>query len=196
VAFGQFFAMKEAAIQRSAAMDAGPYEQLVEMAIRSQEVASPLPPKADAQSHWRGVGFSLLGQRFVAPMNDVAELARVPTSTRLPGVKSFVIGIASVRGRLMAILDLAMFFSHSSHLPRAQRRVLVIESDEYYFGYLVDESLGMQHFPSESFSETVEDVDEMFKPFLEGSYQVAGTVWPVLSFAKLIADPVFEKLSV
>jgi twitching motility protein PilI len=98
---------------------------LTALAQRSQAVAVDLPARENAQTHWNGLGFSLLGQRFVTPMSEVAELMRLPTVTRLPGVKPFVIGVANVRGRLMAILDLAMFFGTSSALPRGLRRVLL-----------------------------------------------------------------------
>jgi len=172
------------------------FSVLIAIAIRSQEVATDLPLRENAQTHWNGLGFTLLGQRFVAPMSEVGELMRLPAQTRLPGVKPFVTGVANVRGRLMAILDLAGFFGQSSSLSRAQRRVLAVEDDEQYFGFMIDESLGMQHFPSDAYSEDVEGVDEIFKPYLTGGYTVGGLVWPVISLTKLAADPGLEKLAI
>jgi twitching motility protein PilI len=171
------------------------YAILMALAQRSQQMAVELPARENAQTHWNGLGFSLLGQKFVAPMSEVAELMRLPQTTRLPGVKSFVIGVANVRGRLMALLDLAVFFGTHSDLPRAQRRVLALEDDEQYFGFLVEESLGMQHFPSDAFDENIEEVDVIFQPFIKGGYRVAGAVWPVMSLKTLAADPGLEKLS-
>jgi twitching motility protein PilI len=171
------------------------YAMLMALAQRSQQMAVELPARENAQTHWNGLGFSLLGQKFVAPMSEVAELMRLPQATRLPGVKSFVIGVANVRGRLMALLDLAVFFGTYSDLPRAQRRVLALEDDEQYFGFLVEESLGMQHFPSDAFDENVKEVDVIFQPFIKGGYRVAGAVWPVMSLKTLAADPGLEKLA-
>ncbi len=174
--------------------DMSPFATLVALADRSQQLALELPSKGDTQTHWNGLGFSLLGHRFVAPMSEVGELMRVPSSTRLPGVKHFVIGVANVRGRLMAILDLAAFFGSSKSTSRGQRRVLAIEDEEQYLGFIVDESLGMQHFPQDAFEETVE-VEEMFQPFIKGGYRVAGIAWPVLSLEALAEDPDLEKLA-
>lgn len=162
---------------------------------QSRQVATPLPALENAQTHWNGLGFSLLGQRFVAPMEQVAELMRLPASTRLPGVKPFVVGIANVRGRLMAILDLATFFGAASTMPRIQRRVLAVDGNEQYFGLMVDESLGMQHFPSHAYAEQVDDVDPIFRPYINGGYRIAGTLWPVMSLRSLAADPELEKLA-
>ncbi len=168
---------------------------LVDLASRSAEVWQELPAANCEQTHWTGLGFNVLGHRFVVPMDEVAELMRVPSATRLPGVKHFVVGVGNVRGRLMAILDLAMYFGEPSQLASSQRRVLAYEQDEHYVGFIIDESYGMQHFPSEAFDEDVSDVAEIFQPYLQGSYRVAGTQWPVLSLVALAEDPKLEKLA-
>ena len=173
---------------------ATPFATLVSLARRSQRTARALPAGEDAQPHWTGLGFQLLEQRLVVPLEDVSEIMRVPQVTRLPGVRSFIAGVANVRGRLMAIVDLAGFLGGASSVARSQRRVLVVEDDEHYFGFMVDESLGMQYFPADSFSQGAGTVDARFEAYIDGSYQVAGTVWPVLSLARLRVDRGLEKL--
>ncbi|MFT7686321.1 MAG: twitching motility protein PilI [Candidatus Azotimanducaceae bacterium] len=170
-----------------------PYATLLAIAERSQSVAVELPAKENARTHWNGLGFSLLGHRFVVPMSEVAEIMLVPHATRLPGVKHFVLGVANVRGKLMALLDLPAYFGATKLAAMDRRRVLAIESEEQYFGFIVDESLGMQHFPQDAYKTSIE-VEEMFQPFVKGGYEVAGTPWPVLSLVALAADANFEKL--
>ena len=80
--------------------------------------------------------------------------------------------------------------------PKAQRRILAVEDEERYFGFMIDESLGLQHFPSDAYSEDVKEVDAQYKPYLDGGYFVGGQVWPVLSLAKLAADPDLEQLAI
>ena len=173
----------------------GAFEVLLDLSNRGESIALDLPTLDDTQTHWTGLGFSLIGQRFVAPMDEVAELMRMPQATRVPGVKDFVVGVGNVRGRLMSILDLDVYFDESSSLPRGQRRVIAYEIEEHYMGFMIDESLGMQHFPSDTFQEDIGDIADMFKPFVRGSYQVAGTQWPVLSLEALAQNPNFEKLA-
>ncbi len=173
-----------------------PFESLLSLDSRSQQITGELPSKDNTQMLWAGLGFNLLGQRFVVPMDEVAETMRVPQATRLPGVKEFVVGIGNVRGKLMAVLDLAVFFGKVSELTRSERRVIAVEDEEQYFGFIIDESLGMQHFPNDAFDMTVDDIDDMFKPFVRGSYRVAGIQWPVLSLATLAEHPELEKLAV
>ncbi len=170
------------------------FSVLAALAERSQQLVLELPPKGNAQTLWTGLGFTLLGAQFVVPMGEVAELMRVPPATPLPGVKRFVQGIANTRGRLMAVLDLSAFFGSGSSRSNSLRRVLVVEDEEKYFGFIVDESLGMQHFPQEAFQEDVQ-VDAMFQRFIKGAYRIGNSEWPVLSLASLAADPDLETLA-
>lgn len=172
-----------------------PYETLVRLSQRSEAVYQELPARENAQTHWTGIGFSLLGQGFVVSMDEVAELMRVPHATRIPGVKNFVMGVANVRGRLMVIVDLALFFGERSRLPRAQRRILAFEEDELYLGFVVDESLGMQHFPSDTYSQQAGDLPDMFRPFTAGSYKTGGVTWPIIRLSALASDPDLEKVN-
>ena len=173
-----------------------PFEMLSGVAEKARRHAIDLPPVQAAQTHSTALGFNLLGQRFVTSMAEVSELMRVPQATRVPGVKNFVIGVGNVRGRLMVVVDLALFFGQPSKLARAQRRVLAVEDEEHLMGFIIDDSFGMQHFPSDAYSEQAEDVPEMFQKYVQGSYEVAGVQWPVMSLAALSDDPRLGKLAV
>ena len=96
-----------------------PFEMLSSLADKARLSAIDLPSAQATQTLSTGLGFNLLGQRFVTSMKKTCELMRVPPATRVPGVKSFVIGVGNVRGRLMVVVDLALFFGQPSTLPRA-----------------------------------------------------------------------------
>lgn len=176
--------------------ESSPFEMLSSLADEARLSAIELPPMQATQALATGLGFNLLGQRFVTSMQEISELMRVPSATRVPGVKSFVVGVGNVRGRLMAVVDLALFFGQPSNLLIAQRRVLAIEDAEHLLGFIIDDSLGMQHFPSDTYSEDAGEIPEMFKHFVQGSYEVAGVHWPVMSLSLLSDDPRLGKLAV
>src|SRR5690554_4659218 len=85
------------------------FEMLTELARQSRAVARGLPAQIDARPQWSGIGFTLLGSHFVAPLDEVSEMLEVPSYTHLPGVKPWVRGVANVRGRLLPLFDLAAF---------------------------------------------------------------------------------------
>jgi twitching motility protein PilI len=158
-----------------------PFEMLSSLGDKARLSAIDLPSAQAIQTHSTGLGYNLLGQRFVTSMKEVSELMRVPTATRVPSVKNFVIGIGNVRGRLMILVDLVLFFGEPSKFSRAQRIVLAVDGEEYLLGFIIDDSFGMQHFPSDAYSEKAGDVPEMFEIFVQGSYEVMGVQWLVMS---------------
>lgn len=171
------------------------FSVLHEMAARARDSAIEIPPAQSTQTHSTGLGFNLLGQRFVASMDEVSELMRVPQVTRVPGVKNFVVGVGNVRGRLMTVIDLALFFGQPSKLSKAQRRVLAVEDDENLLGFMIDDSFGMQHFPSEAYDEQVDELPEIFSKFVTGAYLIAGVQWPLMDLGALAEDPRLEQLA-
>jgi len=164
------------------------FQALVDLARRSKSSAKGLPAQVNITPHWSGVGFSLLGQRFVAPMGIISEMLEVPGYTRLPGVQPWVRGVANVRGRLLPLFDMAVFFGGRLSGQRKQRRVLILEHDDFYTGLMVDQVYGMQHFPVDSFSRETGDISETIQPFVAGSYQLGGQGWAVFDPGRLIGD--------
>ena len=168
-----------------------PFAVLQDIASRSLQSAQGLPAQIDAVPLWSGVGFTLGGHKFVAPMGEVSEILVQPPSTRLPGVKSWVRGVANVRGRLLPLIDLESFFGGSLSGGRKNHRVLSLEIGELYSGLIVNQVHGMQHFAVDTFSDKVPEGVEPLARFLAGSYQQNGETWTVFSTYKLAQNTEF-----
>jgi twitching motility protein PilI len=177
--------------------DNSAFEALNQLASLSREHAVGLPAQVDTTPRWSGIGFSLLGRKFIAPMRQIAELLEVPGSiTRLPGVHPWVVGLSNVRGRLLPLFDMAYFFGGKSLGHRKQQRVLVIETDSLYSGLIVDQAFGMQHFTADKFSESTEAVPEALAPCVRGSYtDPSGVSWAVFDMGTLVKDGRFINAS-
>ena len=160
------------------------------LARRSAEHALGLPAQSDIVPHWSGIGFSLGGQRFIAPMNEVAEILAQPAATRLPGVRSWVRGVSNVRGRLLPLIDLESFFGDSLGV-RNRRRVLAMEHGDLYSGLIVSEVYGMQHIPVDSFTPQQPPGVEKYAAFLNGCYWHNERSWSVFSLFKLTQNAEF-----
>ena len=167
------------------------FQTLVNLALQSRRSAKGLPAQVDITPHWSGIGFELLGRRFIAPMGEVSEMLEVPYYTRLPGVQPWVRGVANVRGRLLPVCDLAVFMGDRIHTARKQQRILVLETEDLYTGLLVDQVFGMQHFQVDTFSPQLSYQQETMQAFSDGCYVVDGVEWTVFSPAALSADAQF-----
>jgi twitching motility protein PilI len=167
-----------------------PFNALVAIAKRSTDRAIGLPSQIDIVPHWSGIGFRLGGHRFVAPMNEVAEILAQPAVTRLPSVRAWIRGVSNVRGRLLPLVDLERFFDGRLG-NRNERRVLAMELGELYSGLIVSEVFGMQHIPVDSYSVETPDEVAMYKAFLMGSYRHNNVTWSVFSPFKLAQNSEF-----
>jgi len=168
-----------------------PFNVLTDLARRSRAAARGLPAQVNITPHWSGIGFNLLGMRMVAPMGEVVEMLKTPSYTRLPGVHSWVAGVANVRGRLLPLFDLEAFFGGVLSGARMRHRVLALEMGELFSGLLVNEVYGMQHFPIDTFTHGVPSRAQALSPYLAGSYVQTDMTWIVFSPFKLARDPRF-----
>ncbi len=74
---------------------------------------------------------------------------------------------------------MGVFFGDRLLGSRKQRRVLILETDVLYSGLIVDEVLGMQHFPMDEYSYQPGKIADSIQPFVTGSYAQGGEVWSV-----------------
>jgi len=173
---------------------ASAFNALVELAELSRSHARGLPAQIDVKPHWSGIGFSLFGNRYVAPMGEVAEMLEMPHYTRLPGVANWIRGVANIRGRLLPLTDMAGFVGGALTSPWHQQRVLVVEQDDIFSGLVVDAVYGMQHFLVDNYSPDVREVvvKETMAAFVQGSFvDDVGVEWAVFSPWALVKSEQF-----
>ncbi|MBV1873742.1 MAG: chemotaxis protein CheW [Gammaproteobacteria bacterium] len=167
------------------------YQQLFNYAQRSRHYAKGLPETSINKEYWSGIGFSLQGQNYVAPLYEIAEILKIPHYTSVPGVKKWLKGVANVRGRLLPVLDLIAYLERPVASNIKKRRLLIIEKNSLYSGVIVDEIFGMQHFDTNDFSNTVNEKNLLTRPYITGNYLRDNEIWHIFSPHKLAEDPVF-----
>jgi twitching motility protein PilI len=172
-----------------------PFALLVEIAKKSRNNASELPQKTEAVTYWRGIGFMLAGQRFVAPMGEVDEIVQTPRVTKVPGVRNWMLGVSNIRGRLVPILDLAGLLDVPSKTNWKTRRVLVVGEGQQQHGLLVDAVLGMQQFPSHLVNNQM-NIEANYAPYVRGCFERDGSNWPIFSFTDLVQADEFLHVAV
>ncbi len=171
------------------------YLKLVELQRRCRERAAGLPQQAEVVEYWSGIGFTMDGVKYVSPIPEVSEILHVPRYTRVPGVLGWMKGIANVRGRLLPIMDLIGYFNRKSALQEKRRRLLVLDLGDLYSGLVVDDVMGMQHFPVDSFRADSGERDPAIAPYTDGSYTREDGAWIVFSLHRLAEDPRFLQVA-
>ena len=153
-----------------------------------------LPAQKEIAETRKLVSFSVLGDDYVLPLNELNEVLDVPECTKLPRVKSWVRGLANVRGRLLPIIDLADFLGGSLVGSVRDRRVLVLDMDGIYVGLIVDAVQGIKSLAVDQYKEARNNGPLVH--FIDGSFSEENTDYPLFCAHKLIEDGQFLSVSV
>ena len=88
------------------------------------------------------LGFVACGHTYGVPLGDVREILRLPPLTEVPRAPNWVMGIVSVRGLLVTVIDLRIRLRGSAQASTKKGRVLlVVGAQNEIVGLYVDEVL-------------------------------------------------------
>ena len=130
------------------------------------------------------------GASYALPVAAVREIVRLPPVTRVPGLPAFVAGLANVRGRVLAVIDLRPLLRLDA--PRGERLVIldglgvIPSSGRAIVGLVVDAALNLVHLPEGSLETLPPGVTPEASSVLDGLTVIDGTPVAVLSPAGLL----------
>ncbi len=78
------------------------------------------------------------GSRYALPMSSVAEVGRPPGLTRVPGMPSWLAGVANWRGRVLAVLDLRPLLAATAVTLDRHARLVVLNRGGVLVGLLIE----------------------------------------------------------
>jgi twitching motility protein PilI len=179
-----------AAQQNLRALRDRPYELLRELERRG--LAASGGRRASEGSEWVGVAFRLGPETFLVPREEMREVMSLPGQlTRVPGARSWILGLSNLRGQLLPIVDLRQFLGSGVTPAVRASRVLVVNHRDVPAGFLVDEVLGFRRFAETEYVAAPPPTLVRCERFLAGSFRRGSDSWPVLSLKKLVEHPSF-----
>jgi len=168
---------------------------LLDLERRTVKGSVGLPALDQVKDEWVGVGFRIGDSKLIAAMADVKEILDLPEFTAVPGVKSWIIGVANVRGSLLPIMDMKGYLLGEDIKRRHKGRVIVIDYKGFNTGLLVEEIYGMRHFRKSDEMAGISEVHESILPFIERAFKQDDEYWPVISFHEMTQDERFAHAS-
>ena len=169
-----------------------PFELLKELEKRSSNVGAGSAPESPSGQEWVGVAFRMGGETFLVAREETREVLGYPAAvTRIPGAKSWVKGLANIRGQLMPMLDLRQFLGSGTTTPGRNSRIIVVNHREIPAGLVVDEVLGFRRFTESEFNAEPPPTVIRCESYLAGAFRRGGEVWPVLGLKGLVESQSF-----
>jgi len=172
------------------------FQDLQQLDQRCRLHAVGLPRAQAAAEDWVGIGFLLLGQPCLARMGQVSEILPVPSSIRVPGVRSWVLGLANVRGNLMPVIDLNEMMGAAAVHRGSKNRVLLLQQDQSFVALLVEEVFGLRRFREEHLNaqENLLELKE-WNPIRSGCIQEGEKNWQIVDLHRMSGLDVFLQVN-
>ena len=105
------------------------------------DTATPEKPDNMVVVDYKMVTFSLAGKDYAIDIMKVKEIAKAGRFTYVPNALPFVLGVYNLRGEIIPIIDLRLFFN--IEMPEreydALENMLIVSIGELTFGIVVDE---------------------------------------------------------
>lgn len=157
----------------------------------SVQTAPGLPQEVQAAQLWSGVAFRLGDLRLVTALDQVTEVLPCPAYAPVPGTKSWVKGVANVRGNLITITDLAEFFGKQAVFLDDAARLMVMNVPGLSAGLLVHEVLGLRHFDEELERQQLPGLDDPVMMHVKGAFLRDDVLWGEFDMKSLAESATF-----
>jgi purine-binding chemotaxis protein CheW len=152
---------------------------------RARRLARP-PPDEPAPGEVLTLAiFALAGERYGIETEFVREIARFLDLTPVPGAADFLVGVANLRGEILAVFNLKKLFGVAERGVTDRSRVIVLGHHRNELGILADEVHDIAAVRDDEVLEPPASVPGVGRPYVRG---VTKDALIVLAGARLLGD--------
>jgi purine-binding chemotaxis protein CheW len=114
--------------------------------------------------------FSLLKEEFAFRVSQIEEIRRSQRITKVPKMPNYVLGVTSLRGKVIPVIDLKTKFSLEDRPSDIDKsgRILIIKGTKGLIGVTVDRVIGVVHIAKTEFLPPPSHLTEAELKFIEG----------------------------
>lgn len=144
-----------------------------------------------AQGDWAGLAFRIGDDMLVCGTDRVFESLPIPRVTRVPGTRSFILGLANVRGNLITVIDTGCYFTGRATPITGSSRLLSATLRGRPVGLLVDEVYGQRNFMSGDARSPEVPEESPLRGLVRKEHRAGSETWMELDLALLFSQPEF-----
>jgi twitching motility protein PilI len=124
-------------------------------------------------------------------IDRISEILSCPQATPVPGAKSWIIGLANVRGELLTVVDLCWFLTGVRTPITARSRLLATNLNKAPIGLLIDEVFGQRHFLDSDAIPAQLDEDSTLAGIISKQHSLGSESWMELNLDQLFNSAEF-----
>lgn len=112
--------------------------------------------------------FLISGEKYGIETQFINKVHLLRDLTPLPGVSVCIVGIINVRGKIAPVIDIKKFFDLPGKEITQLDKVIVIDTEEAFFGILADEVSGINYIPTNKMQTSLPTLTGIRAEFLKG----------------------------
>ena len=149
------------------------------------------------------VTFSLAGKDYAINIMQVKEIAKAGNFTYVPNTSPFVLGVYNLRGDIIPVIDLRIFFNIPVKMRKKEQveSMVIITVEEQTFGVVVDSIDKVVGISSSSIQPPHPIFGDVNIKYIHGVVENAGKLYVLLDVNKIfasklssVAEPVAEEV--
>ena len=165
-------------------------------------IGDTVAPVQEKDEIWSGVGFRIADDDLVIKNSYIDKIMSTNFQQDLsavPGAKPWLLGLISLRGQPLSIIDLKQYLYNKPSQKTENSRLIVVKKNEYISGLLLENVYGLKQFPIDSKindsasndSENETKIADNIKPFIDGIFDDNGISRGNLSISRLVSNEDF-----
>lgn len=152
---------------------------------------SPRPQVSEPEQGGGGAAaelltFTLAGEVYAFRIDDIQEIIKPPRMTKIPRTEQHLIGIASLRGKIIPVIDLKKKLALSGGDEKRRQKVLVLKGPKGPIGALVDRVIGVIRPGLSEIGEAPAHLLEKETKFIEGVVLTGGKFVSIVKAAETL----------
>lgn len=152
---------------------------------RAQRLAKPISDENTYVTKMTVVKFRIAHEIYALALKRIRIIHPLKSLTFIPGTPDFIRGVINLRGEIISVIDLKVFFDLPDQEFTNLSQVIILTSDKMEFGILSDEILGMAEISKNDIHLSLPTLTGIRADYLKG---VTGNGIVVLDDEKLLTD--------
>lgn len=152
---------------------------------RARKLAQTLPDATPHADLLRVVEFRIAHEIYALALKRIRIIHPLKDLTFIPGVPDFIRGVINLRGEIISVIDLRVFFDLPDQGVTGLSHVIILTTNDMEFGILADEILGIEEIFKSDLQRTLPTLTGIRADYLKG---VTANGMVVLDDDKLLSD--------
>jgi len=131
------------------------------------------------------VEFQIAHETYALALDRIRIIHPLKDLTFIPGAPDFIRGVINLRGEIISVVDLKVFFDLPDQDFSNLSQVIILTSDEMEFGILADAVLGIAEISKKDIQPSLPTLTGVRVDYLKG---ITGNGIVVLDAEKLLTD--------